>query len=426
MNPPYFKTLVVLALTSIGLCLPSLSSAQTPAVADWPDLYDPFTLLSIDLEMAPGDWSTIVADTTFDIEVPAMFSAEDEAPILVSVRRKSATRLGRDKVSLKIDINEYHGKDEFGGDLCEIDGGFADPVCVSKWHGVKKLSIENGDDENVLTEGFAWYLHRVASVSALDYSSGLASWVTVTVNGESKGIYVNVAQPDKQYLKNHGLWAGGDDTWLYKYSDVGSPKTKQAPEDAEGNPTDSPAIQELCYPPFQLRNACRAPRDFKDQLNARINMEGLLTFGAVSAFHNSPDDLFGKDKNYYVVDYSSSELGKREYLQWDLDSAINNYNTSRSIYDQRNGRSDVYEESLVESPDAPFRAEYDDIMRGLLEGPFDETNLLAALDQIESVIGAAMDADSNNQLEDGAASVEFDRLRRFVSDRIQNVWGQLP
>ena len=47
-------------------------------------------------------------------------------------------------------------------------------------------------------------------------------------------------------------------------------------------------------------------------LNARINIEGLLTFGAVSAFHNSPDDLFGKDKNYYVVDYSSSELGKRE------------------------------------------------------------------------------------------------------------------
>ncbi len=164
--------------------------------------------------MAPGDWATIVADTTFDIEVPALFWAEYEAPILVSVRRKSATLLGWDKISLKIDINEYHDRDGFGN--CETDGGFADAVCVSKWHGVKKLSLENGDDVNVVAEGLAWYLHRVAADSGLDYTTGLASWVTLTVNGDSKGVYVNLEQRDKQSLKNHGLWEGGGDTWLYK------------------------------------------------------------------------------------------------------------------------------------------------------------------------------------------------------------------
>jgi len=88
--------------------------------------------------------------------------------------------------------------------------------------------------------------------------------------------------------------------------------------------------------------------------------------------------------------------------------------------------TNVYEESLVESPDAPFRAEYDEIMRSLLEGPLNEADLLAAIDEIESVIGPAIDADPNNRLEDGSASIEFDRLRRLVSDRIENIWGQLP
>ena len=84
--------------------------------------------------MGPEDWSTIKSDTTFNIEVPAMFWADGDLdepdPILVSVRRKSADALG-DKVSLKIDINEY------------VD---------QKWNGIKKLSEGNSDDVDVVAE----------------------------------------------------------------------------------------------------------------------------------------------------------------------------------------------------------------------------------------------------------------------------------
>ncbi len=41
----------------------------------------------------------------------------------------------------------------------------------------------------------------------------------------------------------------------------------------------------------------------------------------------------------------------------------------------------------------------------------DEADLLAAIDDIESAIGTAMDADPNDQLDGASVSTEFDRFR---------------
>ena len=93
------------------LALALFAFTVNPASAyNWPGLYDPLQLLTFNLDIDPGDWSKVKSDATFTIEVPAMFWADGDLdepdPILVSVRRKSADALG-DKVSLKIDINEY-------------------------------------------------------------------------------------------------------------------------------------------------------------------------------------------------------------------------------------------------------------------------------------------------------------------------------
>ena len=191
---------------------------------DWPHFYDPEVILDLHFKIKSDDLVTIKGDTSFDVEVPVLFWTESEsevAAVLVSIRRKSATPIGS-KVSFKIDINEY--KDEGG---------------VSKWHELKKLSLENGDDQDVVREGLAWYLHRLAAghVGVIDgapdpspsqiypvgHTPGLASWVTLTahvvprefegmdqgefefegvVSVEPQGVYVNLEQPDKQYLKN--------------------------------------------------------------------------------------------------------------------------------------------------------------------------------------------------------------------------------
>ena len=408
-------TIAIVAIL-IAMAVPAYSdytiSTSQADVQDWPDLYDPFTLHTLNLELVnPDDLDVILHDTTYDIEVPAWFWADGDVieanPILISVRRKSASALPNEldpqKVSFKLDINEFKN----------------DPGGASSWHDIKKLSLENGDDMDVVTEGFAWYLHRLASDSSLDYQAGLAAWVNLYINGQYMGVYVNVEQPDKSYLKNRGLWVGGDETWLYKMSDIDSPKAKEAPEDDLGNVIDSPASASLCYKPFKDKGRCSTPADFKDQLNAQINMEGMLTFGAVSAFHYSPDDMFAKGKNFYYTD----SLGyKRDYMQWDLDSAFGSLDANANMYNQATrGKHDVYEKALVEAGDTPFREEYSDIIKFLLDGPLDETGLLADLQSFQSLLSASLAADANNK---GAAE-RFGTLAAYVTARTASMRSQL-
>ena len=56
----------------------------------WPDVFNPFQILTLNLQLSDQDWDTIRFDTTNEIEVPASFWADGESPILVSVRRKSS------------------------------------------------------------------------------------------------------------------------------------------------------------------------------------------------------------------------------------------------------------------------------------------------------------------------------------------------
>jgi hypothetical protein len=59
----------------------------------WPDVFNPFQILTLNLQLAEQDWDTIRHDLTNEIGVPAQFWADGESPILVSVRRKSSRAL---------------------------------------------------------------------------------------------------------------------------------------------------------------------------------------------------------------------------------------------------------------------------------------------------------------------------------------------
>ena len=98
------NTILIMGIILLGLTVKV--NAQ-----EWPEIFDPFALRTLYLEMSSGDWATIQNDETFDVELPAMFWMEEDTPIQISVRRKSAEPLnsgnGFTKVSLKLDINEY-------------------------------------------------------------------------------------------------------------------------------------------------------------------------------------------------------------------------------------------------------------------------------------------------------------------------------
>ncbi len=439
--------LILISLAT--LCFAALSARAQSAdpVPDWPDHFDPFNVLVYNLEMSRENWETVRHDLSFDIEVPSLLSANGEAPVLVSVRRKSATAFPDEsdpqKVALKIDINEYAVKDAAGNIVCADDHGFVAPVCVKTWHDLKKLSLESGDDNNVVTEGIAWYLHRLAS-ETLDYTPGLAAWIELYItltdeNGDSidgqtfyNGVFVNVEQHDKQFLKNHGLWAGSDATWLTKVSDVYSPSIKEAPEDEFGDPIESPTARALNFRPFQQcgrgkrSGGCDTqPSDvaFVDTLDHYVNTEGVLTLAAVSAFHVSPDDLFSKGKNFFHVDYSDVSLGRREYLQWDLDAAFAGLDVAADIYGQGKGQFGDYEDWIID--ESAFKDRYSQTIQALLDGPFNATELSAALTSFQALLEDALESDPHANLPDGVAG-EFDFLRGWLAERIVHVQAQLP
>ncbi|MFC1888227.1 CotH kinase family protein [Thermodesulfobacteriota bacterium] len=367
--------------------------APTPAQAqDWPAVFDPFQVLTLNLDLEPADWQTVLNDETYDIEVPAMFWADGEDPLLVSVRRKSADPIGENphKISLKIDVNEY--------------------ITGQKWRSLTKLSLENGDDSDVVREGLAWNLHRLASgEEGYGYESGFAAWVRLIVNGSYYGFFASVEQRNKQFLRNRDLYINGE-TWLYKISDMNN-------VELEVGLPHSPTYEALCYSPFRSDPTCPTPNPatLAAELPAYVNMQGMLAMAAVEAFVSDPDALFTHTKNAFFADFLGGRM--RMYFPWDLDSVLTNVD-----FDIYGDSSTSYQEIILDNP--VFRPLFDQIMLDLINGPFSGPNLINFVNNVEVAISIPLAEDPNNQIDDPIPEF-FDGIRQWILDRIDNVLVQL-
>lgn len=390
MPPCYSKTLLRPWFRGEGICLiVSLLVVTAHGVyGDWPDLYDPFRVRTIHLQMEAGSsWGAVVSDADFNDPQNALLWIEGETPIQVTVKRKSDPAVGR-KVSVKIDINAR--------------------VAGQKWHGVKKLSLENGADGGIVKEGFAWHMHRLAAEAGFyDYPSAYAAWINLVVDGELIGVYTSVEERDKQMLENRGMWKENA-TWLYK---------NDPNPDLEAGVGNSPAFQHLCYTPFVDRNVCAQPADLEADLSAWINMEGLLSLGAVEAFTGNHDGLFTHDgKNHFFADFAPAPALQRLYFPWDLDTGISDVN-GRIL-----GSAGEYSTRILGHP--WFRAWYLHTMADLINGPLSSAVLIDFLNRIEPILTPVLESDPNSTLEDDAAG-HFGSLRQWVTNRIENVRGQI-
>src|SRR5688500_6952105 len=124
---------MIAKLRSVAFGLLALALVFKPcfAAGEWKEVFIPYTVLTLNLQLSPADWDGLRHDQPSRSEgwVPEVAEAtvwgEGETPIRVLVRRKgqSDTPLPEgdpQKVSLKIDINET------------VEG--------QKWRGLTKLS----------------------------------------------------------------------------------------------------------------------------------------------------------------------------------------------------------------------------------------------------------------------------------------------
>ena len=386
--------------------------------------------------MDPADWNTILHDTPDangcidePIEVPAWFwlEGEEDLKIKVSVRRKNGSAFPNEsdpqKVALKIDINEYYG---------------VDPNAATIWHGLKKLSLETNSDAiaDVVSEGLSCNLHRMASVpQGYGYDAWRANWVKLYVNGEYKGIYVNNEQRDKQLLRNRGIYVSHN-SWFYKYANCEQGFYLRVGDD---DFPKSPTLDALCYEPFvnegdfpalmPAGGVCPIPNDVNviADMNQWVNMQGLLAMTAVDAFIANSDCLFSHGQEAYFHDFNllePFETRRRMYFPWDNDGITRSLDWD--IYYSTGPIT--YSEVILKKP--IFRAQYNQIMKDLLNGPLSETNIHDFLNNVEPVLTPAIEADPWAMSEvtgKGYSTVAelFDGLRSWISQRITNVLAQI-
>jgi spore coat protein CotH len=398
-------------VTSTNTKQPGNVSAARSDVSTWPGVFDPTHVLSLYLRMDPADWDVVRFDATNSIEKPAYFKADGEEEITVAVRRKSSRALPSEadpwKIGMKVSFTRY--------------------TSSQRWHGLTKLSLENGSDVGPVAEGVAWNLHELASTDVLH--PGLASWVKlylVTGDDEPKylGVYINVEQRDKQFLRNRDLPYSTGQVWLYEADDI------NAYEFEVGDLPHSPTFTALCFSPFQVlggkkspRGGCTQPTDteLKAILDEKIDMHSMLTQGAIDAITSNPDAMFSHGKNFRFVDFADGR--PRKHFPWDLDAVFGR--TDQGIYGTIGSRNKVtqteYQRIILNHPQ--YRQQYNTIMLSLLDGPLNPGTLATAFDSWKAAVGPALDEDPYARV--GQSHIEFDDLKNWMISRATNIRSQV-
>ena len=89
------------------------------------------------------------------------------------------------------------------------------------------------------------------------------------------------------------------------------------------------------------------------------------------------------------------------------------------------GENDIWLYKYTDVDDAEDKEAPEDHAGDVIDSPLREADLISALDDIEATIGATLDADPNNQLDESGAAGEFESMRDFISKRIKNIRRQL-
>lgn len=134
--------------------------------------------------------------------------------------------------------------------------------------------------------------------------SSRPAFVSLRVNDESLGVYVNVEQVDKRFLEER---LGDDSGWLYKKSGG----VNDGLETNELGTMDNPYDDYFCF--WGSGNTCALPssEELASELPVHLDIP-QLRFGAVNAIIANTDGPLFKDNNYHYYDCAS---GPRAYIR---------------------------------------------------------------------------------------------------------------
>lgn len=325
---------------------------------------------------------------------------------------------GANKLSLKLDFNEYEDDQEF--------------------RGLKKINLNNCiTDPSMLREALSYELFREAGIPSSRV--GFAR-VNISVPGEledkSFGLYTVVEQVDKRFLKDR---YGSSKGLLMKPSTFGVFRYLGENWDdyAMGYiPKTEPTVeqQQRVIKFARLLNQAD-DQAFDEQVDGYLDVDQFLRFVAVNVLLSNLDSFLGGTQNHYV--YLEPESNKFQFIPWDMDHSFGAFFLEGSADQRRDisidrpgGKRNLLIERVlkIDRHKETYHGYLDEYLGTLFDEDKMHRQISDAADFLRPLI-AANGADAPKRFEnivgDGQRKGEAHPMKYFVTKRRESVRAQL-
>ena len=426
---------IVLAIAALGCDIQSpplvSSENQSAFITD--------RVVEVRIVMKERDWDSCWVDARAERYVPADFWFDGEFVPGVAVRPKGSSSLlsvcesGSSRLSLKVDFNRLYPSRTF--------------------RGLKKLNYHNGfRDPTLIREHLAYEVFTQMGVPA-----ARTSHVDLWINDTHLGLYTQVEQVDRTFLKRH---FGRDDGNLYKpilpasylnwtkeelieqrdtllHSQTNNPGKGQ--EAGSGNskfgetqpaipqdnsttieviidePTSEPPKSKYSYLDmmilktnegfpdhtnlFRLLDVINSELDETslEEIEKVLDVDEVLRFIAVSVVVGSLDSYLGFGQNYYLYEID----GRFTIIPWDLNESFGTFKCGMSrknainLYIDEPTCGPLSERPLIKQllSHQSYLDTYHGYLESLLNGPFEINKMKARIDEVASLVRPYVDVD---------------------------------
>ena len=280
-----------------------------------------------------------------------------------------------------------------------------------RFHGVKRINIRNNaGDPTLIREALALELMRRAGVPAPRYS-----FVWVSVNGDSGGVYTLVQQVDKRFLESNFVDDFGN---LYQI-ERGGKLVYQGDDPTQYDNFDrlyELKTNELVADKSDLISLMRilAQGDAQRDLPGVLNVEAWLRLLAVNSWLANMDSYPGTVDNLYLY---HDAAGRFRTIPWDLNEAFGNYDggTCEHTADDLIGLDPDFPTCGEVRPlvdrvldEESFLEFYHQILRDLIDGALHPDSVLVEMESMRGNIRERAYDDVLMDLDDGYSNEDFD------------------
>ena len=263
--------------------------------------YQPDEIQSVYLSIADKDLKRMLAALPELVDVPASFRWRDVSVENVSVRFKGNSSSNPKQTHKRSFLIKFDKSDKDG-----------------RFFGLRQASLDNGVQfGSLFSEPIITDILRDHGVPA-----HRCNYARLYVNGEYRGVYVNVERIDESFLENHLPDAGGA---LFKVNEGGPGCNLQFLGDDPSlyRKTFDPKTKAAKKEPARLVEFIRLinrtePKEFAKALDAKMEVDDFLRVTAVMLFAGAFDQLTGWNPHNYFL-YHDGKHDRWRYLPWDLD-----------------------------------------------------------------------------------------------------------